>query len=217
MIFRNRYEAAVLLARKLSKYKNMDGIVLGVPRGGVPIGFEVAKSLNFPLEVILSKKIGHPYNPEFAIGAVSLGGVLIDQSIQDVSKEYIDHEVPRLLKILQDKYRLFMGNRKPANLKNKIVIVTDDGIATGNTLLGIIDLIKKSEARKIIIGAPVASVSAFEQISLEVDEIVCLDVPEYFRGVGQFYADFTPTSDEEVIQLLNEAKDLRSGTQGNSF
>ncbi|MCE3278232.1 MAG: phosphoribosyltransferase [Bacteroidetes bacterium] len=212
MLFKNRNDAAVKLAKMLHRFTNVDGVVLGVPRGGVPIAYEIARELNLPLEVILSKKIGHPLNPEFAIGSVSLDSVFIDPSIHNVSNLYIDEEIDRISARLIEKYRAFMGNAKPLDLRNKTVIVADDGIATGNTLLVIIDLIKNSSPSEIIIAAPVSSESAFERLSREVDEIVCLEVTEHFRGVGEFYIDFTPTTDQEVVNLLAKARDQRSDT-----
>lgn len=201
-MFKNRTEAAILLAAKLEKYKNKDGIVLAIPRGGVPIGCLIAEALNFPLEVAFSKKIGHPKNSEFAIGSVSLNGIFIDENIKDVSIEYIQKETERLTNVLKDKYAVFMGNRKPLDLKNKTVIIVDDGIATGNTLLVTIDAIKKYSPLEIIIAVPVAPYNSAIKLSKLVNEFVCLLVAENFQSVGRFYVDFSEVSDEEVVKLL---------------
>src|SRR4051812_28262176 len=115
-MFNNRYEAAKLLGQKLEKYKNTNGIVLAVPRGGVPIGYEIAKDLGLPLEIVLSKKIGHPFNPEFAIGSVSLHGVTINEKVENVSMDYINKEAERILIGLKEKFKIYMGNRKPTDL-----------------------------------------------------------------------------------------------------
>ncbi len=208
-MFKNRYEAAKLLAQKLEKYKNKDGIVLAVPRGGVPIGYVVAKELGLPLEIILSKKIGHPYNPEYAIGSVSLHGVIINDNLIDVSMDYIHKEADRILKVLKEKFKLYMGDRKPTDVKNKTVIIVDDGIATGSTILATIDAIKKSNPKEIIIAIPVAPPTAVNKLSKSVDELICLLIPENFMGVGQFYYNFTQVSDEEVIELLNDANKVK--------
>jgi predicted phosphoribosyltransferase len=208
-MFKDRFEAAILLAKKLEKYKNSDGIILAIPRGGVPIGYVIAKKLNMPLEVVLSKKIGHPRNPEYAIGSVSLKGAIVNTNVIDVSMDYIQNESDRILKTLQEKFKLYMGNRKPTDLKNKTVIIVDDGIATGNTMLAIIEAIRDSRPKEIIIAVPVGPPAAVSMLSKSVDEMVCLLVPENFGGVGQFYYNFSQVSEEKVIQLLEEAKNIK--------
>jgi predicted phosphoribosyltransferase len=209
-MFKDRYDAAKQLVVRLEKYKNKNGIILAVPRGGVPLGYEVAKTLDLPLEIILSKKIGHPSNPEFAIGSVTLNGPIIDESAKEVSKEYIKTESERILKTLKEKFKLFMGNRKPTELKDKTVIIVDDGIATGNTILATIEAIKKSKPKEIVIAVPVAPPSTIRRLSGFADEVICLLTPENFMGVGQFYENFSQVSDEEVIQLLNEANKIKN-------
>lgn len=198
---RNREEAAEMLADRLEQYKGQKGVVLAIPRGGVPVAAPIAKRLKMPLEVIVSKKIGHPANPEFAIGAVSLEDVEVDHR-SDVSEEYIRAEAARLQESLRKKYKLFMGNRQPVDLRDRIVILVDDGIATGKTLLSTVEMVKKKHPRKIIVAVPVAPYSAIERFKAIVDEVICLLVPPFFQAVGQFYQEFTQTSDEEVIRLL---------------
>jgi putative phosphoribosyl transferase len=197
------------LAKELEKYKFMKGVVLAIPRGGVPVGNIVAKELGMPLDIILSKKIGHPFSPEFAVGSVCLNGDIIYDSIPGVSMNYIQEESARLLKILKGKYKKFMGNRQPVDLKNKIVIVVDDGIATGNTILATVESLKKSMPKKIIVAAPVASTSSVSKLSKEVDEVISILVPEDFIGVGGYYRDFSQVSDEEVIRLLDTATKMK--------
>lgn len=211
-MFKDRNEAAILLANKLEKYINADGVVLAVPRGGLPIGSTIAKALDFPLEVVLSKKIGHPRNPEFAIGSVSLHGAIVNDGVLDVSTEYIQNEANRIQRNLKEKFKLYMGKRKQINLKDKTVIIVDDGIATGNTLLATIDSIRKDEPKEIIVAVPVASPSSVTKFSKIVDEFICLLIPENFMGVGQFYMNFYPVSDEEAIDLLNEANKINKVT-----
>lgn len=208
-MFKDRYEAAMQLAKKLEKYKNKNGIVLAVPRGGVPVGYYIAKELDLPLEIILSKKIGHPQNPEYAIGSVSLQGTIINDNLIDVSKDYLNKEAERISVGLKEKFKLYMGNRKPTDLKDKIVIVVDDGIATGNTILATLEMIKKSNPKEIIIAVPVAPPDTARKLSKLVDEFVCLLTPEDFMGVGQFYRNFSQVSDEEVIKFLEEASRLK--------
>ena len=202
-MIRNREEAAEMLADRLEKYKGQEGVVLAIPRGGVPVAAPIARRLNMPLEVILVKKIGHPANPEFAIGSVSLDSVSIDPSIE-VPREYVEAETERVREELRKKYKLFMGEREPVPLKNKVAVIVDDGIATGKTLMATIELVKRQQPAKIIVAVPVAPASAIERISLLVDEVICLLTPPFFQAVGQFYEEFAQTTDEEVIALLQQ-------------
>jgi len=204
-MFRDRIEAGLLLAAKLKKYQGDPGVILAVPRGGVPVAYAVAKELGFPLEVILTKKIGHPLNKEYAIGAVSLTDEFIIPH-PEASQEYIDDEIERIRKKLKEMYQKFMGNKEPENLGGKTVIVIDDGIATGNTLLGTINMLKKNKPGKIVIAVPVASVKAIQKLGKEVDEIISVIVPKHFFGVGAFYEDFEQVSDEEVIYYLERLR-----------
>lgn len=211
-MFKDRYQAATLLTKELEKYKNTNGIILAVPRGGVPVGYVVAKDLNLPLDLILSKKIGHPRNPEYAIGSVSLSGIYVDENVTDVSMEYIQKEADRLLKVLHEKSKLYTGNRAPTDFTNKTVIIVDDGIATGNTILATIDSLRKSKPKEIIVAVPVAPSSTVRKLSQYVDELICLYVPENFQSVGQFYDDFSQVDDTEVIRLMQEVNDEESKT-----
>jgi putative phosphoribosyl transferase len=202
-MFQDRKEAGRLLAAKLKKYKNEQGIVLAVPRGGVPLAYIVAMELGFPVEVILTKKIGHPMNKEYAIGAASLSDYFVIPH-SEVSEQYIERELQVIRTRLKEMYKKFMGNKTPENIEGKTVIVIDDGMATGNTLLGTIELIRKSRPGKIIIGVPVASKNAVEKLSKKVDEVVTLLIPEIFYGVGAFYENFNEVSDEDVIFYLSK-------------
>lgn len=201
-MFKDRNDAAMQLAFKLQKYKGKDGVILAIPRGGVPIGYVLAKELGFPLEIILSKKIGHPRNPEFAIGSVSLDGAVVDENVMDVSGEYIRNESERIFTVLKSKYKFYVGNRKPIDMKNKTVIIVDDGIATGNTIKAAIHSVRKHNPEAVIVAVPVAPLANAGKLNALVDEFVCLLMPDYFRGVGEFYEDFSQVSDEEVIKLL---------------
>jgi putative phosphoribosyl transferase len=207
-IFSDRIEAGKLLAEKLKKYKNDPGVILAVPRGGVPVAYDIARELGFPIEVILIKKIGHPANKEYAIGAASLTDYFILPHT-GVTEEYIQQELKRLRRRLKEMYTTFMGDKEPEKLEGKTVIIVDDGIATGNTLLGTINVLRKSKPSKIIIAVPVASKSAYEKLSEEVDEVVALMVPDTFYGVGAFYEDFQQVSDEEVLFYLGKLEELK--------
>ena len=201
-MLKDRIEAGLLLSEKLKKYQNSNSVVLAVPRGGVPVASIIAKSLHLPLDIVLSKKIGHPRNKEFAIGAVSMDSMVIDEH-PEVPKEYIEKEIVKLRKLMQEKYEIYMGNRKPLDIEGKNIIVVDDGIATGNTLLVSINMLRKRNPAKIIVAVPVIpydTVSVFEK---NTDEFVYLIASKYFRGVGGFYEDFNQVEDDEVIKLLS--------------
>ena len=203
-MIRDRQHAAEMLTERLQEYKGKDGVVLAIPRGGVPIGAYIARELGMPLEIALTKKIGHPGNPEYAIGAVSLDSVIVNQNVA-VPESYIESQVAKIQEELKRRYQLFMGDRKPAVLKNKTVIIVDDGIATGQTLLATVELVKHQEPAKIIIAVPVAPPSAVKRFQPLVDELICPIAPEGFYAVGQFYEDFKQISDEEVMEALKEA------------
>ncbi len=208
MLFRDRLEAGLLLAAKLNKYVNEPGIVLAVPRGGVPVAYAVARELGFPIDILLTKKIGHPMNKEYAIGAASLTDYFVIPH-ENVKEEYIASEVKNIRARLSEMYRRFRADQEPEKLEGKTVLVIDDGIATGNTLLGTISMLRKSKPRKIIIAVPVASAASVAKLSPEVDELVALYVPTEFPGVGAFYADFEQVTDEEVLNYLDKLRALQ--------
>lgn len=203
MYFKDRYDAARQLSKKLEKYRGRDGIVMAIPRGGVPIGYVIAKHLDFDLDLLMTKKLGHPNNPEFAIGAVGLEDAIIEER-EGIPQEYIDKETARIHRQLKERYKHFMGERKPADIRGKIVIVVDDGVATGRTILATLKMLRSRQPQKLVVAVPVASEQAAERISKEVDEFICLYTPFPFYGVGRFYTDFTQTTDEEVKTLLNQ-------------
>ncbi|MFA5297955.1 MAG: phosphoribosyltransferase family protein [Lutibacter sp.] len=210
MMFLNRIEAANLLAEKLAHYKNNEEVVIvTIPRGGVPMGYEISKKLNVPLEVVLSKKIGHPFNKEYAIGAVTLENVILSHVASEVSQVYIHEETERIRALLKQRIDWYYGEKKPMNLKDKIVILVDDGIATGNTMISCIQLIELQKPSKIIVALPVAPPSALKKIKEmeEVDEAICLSTPMNFQAVGQFYEEFNQVNDQEVIDLLKKANE----------
>lgn len=205
MLFNDRYDAAMQLIPHLKKYASEQEVVFAVPRGGVPIGYHIAKHYNLPLELLLTKKIGHPGSEELAIGAVSLEDYIVDER-HDIPQSYIEAEVKRIRTALQARYKKFMGeDHKIMDLKNKVVIIVDDGIATGNTMLAAIKMLRKKNPKKIVVAVPVAPPDTISKIRQYADDIVCLYTPDDFFGVGQFYNDFSEVSDEEVIELLKEA------------
>ncbi|MFZ9003670.1 MAG: phosphoribosyltransferase [Robiginitalea sp.] len=202
-MFRNRTEAGYLLAGELLKYKGEPLVVMAIPRGGLPLGAIVADALQAPLEVALTKKIGHPFNREYAIGAVSRNQVVLSKPV-GISQSYIDSETIRLRRKLEERHRLFHRKKNPVPLKGKQVIIIDDGIATGNTLRVTIALISAESPAKIIVAIPVAPPEAVERLRdmAEVAEVICLNTPRNFHAVGQFYEDFAAVSDEEALAIF---------------
>lgn len=205
-MFTDRFEAGMLLAQKLKQYKNTEAIVLAIPKGGVPIGYVVAKQLHLPLEIVLSKKIPHPIDKEFAIGAVTLKSRILSDAASEVSSNYIEEETLKLRKSLSEQYQKFYGKKTPLELKEKVLIVIDDGIATGNTILSAIEMLHKENPKKIVVAIPVSSQSAMQALenAAIIDEVICLSVPNMFRAVGQFYENFDQVEEAEVKILLNK-------------
>ncbi|HRF16775.1 MAG TPA: phosphoribosyltransferase family protein [Chitinophagaceae bacterium] len=205
MFFKNRFDAAVQLAPLLNKYKHQAAVIMAIPRGGVPIGYYLARYLDLPLDLLMAKKLGHPANPEYAIGAVSLEGSIAEDCF-DIPEKYILDETKRIREQLKLRYKQFMGDKEPVDIKGRIVIVTDDGIATGRTILSVIKILRNKQPAKIVVAVPVSSEKAAERIRTVVDEFICLQTPYPFFAIGNFYEDFSQVEDDEVIQLLQELK-----------
>ncbi|MGB9792126.1 MAG: phosphoribosyltransferase [Thermacetogeniaceae bacterium] len=205
-LFQDRKSAGRLLAERLLKYRGEDVLVLGVPRGGVIVAAEVAKALGAPLDVIISRKIGAPFNPELALGAVAPDGtVLYDERLLNVfglRKEDLQGEVERQLEEIARRQRLYRGGREPLRYEGRTVIVVDDGIARGFTLRAALRSIRDQRPKKLVLAVPVAPPETVDKLSCEADEVICLETPREFYAVGQFYCDFRQTSDQEVIEAL---------------
>ena len=206
-MFKNRIEAGLFLTAKLKKYKNDHSVILAVPRGGVPVAYTVAKELDFPMEIILTKKIGHPLNKEYAIGAASLTDYFVLPH-KDVTEEYIQSELKRIRIRLKEMQKKFMGNKEPEILTDKTVIIVDDGMATGNTILNSVNVIRKSKPKKIVVAVPVASPDAIKKLAVEVDEVITVFAPATFYGVGAFYDHFMEVNDDEVLFYLDKIHKL---------
>lgn len=211
MIFKDRRDGGQKLAAKLQKYKNnAKAIVLALPRGGVITGFEVARYLDLPLDLVVPRKIGAPFNPEFAIGAITEDGegIFDEEAIMTyrISRKYIEKAIVAEKKESERRLKLYRGDRPPLDLKGRIAILVDDGIATGATMRAAIKSVRKKGADKIVIAIPTAAADTMEKIEKEVDETVCLDIPSYFGAVGAFYKDFSQTEDEEVVEIMKKTK-----------
>jgi putative phosphoribosyl transferase len=211
MMYTDRQAASLKLIPLLEKFKNDNCVILAVPRGGVPVGYYIARNFNFPMDLLLTKKIGHPLNKEVAIGAVSLENEILDD-YPYISREYIDDQILEIRESLKNRYENFVGDRTPVNVKNKTVIIVDDGIATGNTLLAAIKMIRGKSPKKIVVAVPVAPTDSAQKISDNVDELICPLITDDFRGVGSFYLNFSQVSDEEVVQFMNKIYSVENKT-----
>jgi len=202
-MFKDRIHAGTQLAEKLLKFKNEDVVVLAIPRGGMPIGAIVTKALNAPLDVVLTKKIGHPNHKEYAIGAVSLEDMIVTNAF-GVDPAYMEEEVVSIRKKLRQGYEHYYKYRSPKNITDKTVIIVDDGIATGNTLLATVELVSKQKPKKIVVAIPVSPSAAIHKLDTHpnVDEVICSLVPNNFEAVGQFYENFEQVSHQEAIDIL---------------
>ncbi len=206
MKFRNRAEAGKILARELRVYKGKDVIVLAIPRGGVPVGYEIAQDFNAPLDLVMSKKIGAPFNPELAIGAVTWNGaVMLDQAMVDrwqISREYIGGEARRIIgdmKNTLDDLRIGLGNFP--KLYGRTVFVVDDGIATGATMIAAVEAIRDQGPEDVVIATPVIPAELVEELKY-VAPLVYAQAPEDFEAVGEYYQEFETLSDEQVKEFL---------------
>lgn len=203
-MFADRIDAGLQLADRLRHLKGREGVVLAIPRGGVPVGFMVAESLGFRLDVLLCKKIGHPHNPEYSIGAVSLTDRVLNLST-GVSTDYIEEETLRLRRRMRENEHAFRKGRPPIALKGKTVVVVDDGIATGSTLLCTLPMLRNQGPDRLIVAVPVAPAAAVRKLRVHADEVVSLLVPDDFMAVGSYYADFTQVEDSEVVAYMERA------------
>lgn len=208
MIFKDRFDAGIQLATKLSAYKNRpDVVVIGLPRGGVVTAEAVAKALNAPLDIVVPRKIGAPHEEELAIGAITEDGevVLDDEEIKllNVSKEYIEKTVAMEKAEALRRLSLYRADRSPLNLKAKTALLVDDGVATGATMRAAIRSARIKGAQKIVVAVPVIAADTLRVLKAESDECIFLDAPDYFDAVGSFYETFPQTTDQEVVKILS--------------
>lgn len=207
MLFKNRSDAGRQLAAALQALSLKEGIVIGLPRGGVVVAAEVARILNLPLDVIIPRKIGAPFNNELAIGAIVEDTVLLNDdliSAYDIDPAYIQREIAKEKIEAARRLALYRQGKTKENLKNKTIIVVDDGIATGATMRASLMYLKSNHVKRLIVAIPVAPPESVEQLKKEGFEVVCLCTPASFFAVGQFYEDFPQTTDEEVIKLMEK-------------
>lgn len=216
MRFRDRKDAGRQLAAMLTRYQDESPWVLGLPRGGVPVAYEVAQALKAPLDVWVVRKVGAPGQPELGVGAVAEGGALFLDRRMVRSLGFSETEVMRTAEREAEEVAArvarFRGTHPPPELEGRTVIVVDDGVATGGTVRAAIQALRERRPGRIILAVPVGAVESLESLSELVDDLVCVYPAEYMMAVGEFYEDFRQTSDEEVRTLLSRAREERGGT-----
>jgi predicted phosphoribosyltransferase len=210
MIFQDRTEAGKFLATRLAHYAGrQDVLVLALPRGGVPVAFEVAKSLEAPLDVFLVRKLGFPGHEEAAMGAIASGGIIVLNEHMLRGTQIPDHVIAsvaqRELKELRRRERVYRQGMPEIDVHDRVVILVDDGLATGSTMRAAAQALRKQDPKRLVVAVPVGAPETCEEFRSEVDEVICGMTPEAFYAVGMWYEDFSQTTDEEVQQLLEEA------------
>jgi putative phosphoribosyl transferase len=209
--FRDRKYAGRALAKRLALFAGRrDVTVLALPRGGTPVAYEVAKALHAPLDVLVVRKLGVPWNPEFAMGAIASGGErLIDDMLTrelGISTRDVEEVASNEAYELERRERVYRGGRPAPDLRGRTVILVDDGLATGSTMRVAVRAVRRQSPARVVVAAPVAAPEACELLRGEADEVVCAEMPDPFLGVGRWYLDFSQTSDEEVCRLLHNAR-----------
>lgn len=209
--FEDRREAGEFLAEQLTQYADRsDVLVLALPRGGVPVGYEVARKLHAPLDVFTVRKLGFPGNEEYAMGAIASGGarVLNREAIEEfnIPEEAVDKAIDEATQELERRERIYRDDRTMPPLKGRTVLLVDDGMATGSSMAAAVKALKQYDPGKIIVAVPAASAVTCEQFEEDVDNVICAITPEPFMSVGVWYENFEQTTDEEVRELLDEAR-----------
>jgi len=211
MILADRQDAGRRLARELRRFRDSDPVVLALPRGGVPVGFEIAQALGAPLDLVLVRKIGAPFQPELAVAAVVDGETPETVENEDVmaelslTEDYVREEAARQLLEIERRRKLYLEGRQPVPVEGRTAIVVDDGIATGATMRAALRAVRRRKPARLVLAVPVAPPDTLEELRREVDEVVCLATPAFFGAIGAFYEDFRQLEDDEVRELLARA------------
>ena len=213
--FEDREEAGRRLAERLSRYRDERPVVFALPRGGVPVGYEISRALGVPLEVFVARKLGAPSQPEFGIGAVAPGGVrILNEDVVrrlGIPDDYVERITERETAEVERRLRHFRGGRPEPEVRGRTAILVDDGLATGVTARAAIKALHRLEPRRLVLAAPVCAAQTAELLGPEVDELICLEAPADLGAIGFWYRDFSQTSDEEVIELLESARRQEPG------
>jgi putative phosphoribosyl transferase len=209
--FQDRSVAGRALGERLAGMGLVDPVVLALPRGGVPVGLEVARALDAPLDLLLVRKIGVPWQPELAVGAVMDGGapvIVVEPRVQaatGIDRQYIEDRARQELKEIERRRALYLGQRAPEPVAGRTAIVVDDGIATGTTVRAALRGLRKRAPARLVLAVPVAPPDTIDALRAEVDDVVCLAQPEPFGAIGYFYLDFHQLADDEVVELMRQA------------
>uniref|UniRef100_A0A7C3SHQ6 Phosphoribosyltransferase n=1 Tax=Desulfobacca acetoxidans TaxID=60893 RepID=A0A7C3SHQ6_9BACT len=207
MRFRDRVDAGKRLAALLAKYQGQNAVVYALPRGGVPVGKEIARKLHCPLDLVIIRKIGHPWNPEYALGAVAEDGLLVvnEEELAQVDRKWFEAEKARQMAEARRRRELYLQGKEPIPATGKIAILVDDGIATGSTMMVAVKKIKQEQPEKVVVAVAVSPKETAQRFAREVDEFMAVTIPEIFWGaIGYYYDDFSQISDEEVMALLKD-------------
>jgi putative phosphoribosyl transferase len=210
-VFRNRTEAGQVLAKALRGFANRsDLLVLGLPRGGVPVAFEVAQALHAPLDVFIVRKLGVPGHEEYAMGALASGGVrVLDEHVVrklQIPEQAVESVARAEQRELERREELYRGGMAPVDVHDRTVLLVDDGLATGSTMRAAVRALRRQKPQRIVVAVPTAAADTCEALRDEADEVICATTPEPFRAVGLWYQDFSQTSDDEVCELLGRAR-----------
>ena len=221
-MFQNRTEAGRRLAAKLLHHKGEKAVVFALPRGGVPVAAPIAETLGAPLDLVLARKIGAPFHPELAMGAVANGGSHVVVRNEDViamagvDEAQFDAACRRELEEIERRRRRYLGTRRPCEVEGRVAIVVDDGVATGATMRAALRAIRARRPAALVLAVPVAPPDTLDALKAEVDETVCLEVHAAFGAIGYFYADFHQLDDDEVIAILDRFKPDRDQAKGSA-
>jgi putative phosphoribosyl transferase len=211
--FENRSDAGLRLATRLMHLRDQDPVVLALPQGGVAVALEVARALKAPLDLVLVRKIGAPFQPELAIGAIADGGhvetAFNPELVELVPETWIREEAARQIIELERRRAVYVGNRPRVPIKGRAAILIDDGIATGATMRAALRSVRRADPERLVLAVPVAPPDTVSELMTEADEVVCLHTPSSFRAIGLFYDDFRQLEDADVIRMLDEAERLQ--------
>jgi len=215
-VFRDRRDAGRALAKVLAAYaKRPDVTVLALPRGGVPVGFEVARALHAPLDVFIVRKLGVPGREEYAMGAIASGGVRVvnERAVRllDIDDATLEAVIRSEQQELERRERLYRDDLPPPDVRGRAALLVDDGLATGSTMLAAVRALRTRQPERIVVAVPIAAAETCEQLRSDADEVICASTPELFRAVGLWYEDFSQTSDDEVRDLLARSRRDRTG------
>jgi putative phosphoribosyl transferase len=221
MYFYDRFDAGRKLTERLWRYRNRSDVtVLALPRGGVPVAFEVAKALDAPLDVFLVRKLGMPGHDELAMGAVANGNVeILNEAVVssfNISREQIDSIAERERRRIRQQQDDYRHGEPPLEIKGRVVMLVDDGVATGATMRAAVAALRRHHPKRIVVAVPVGALETCDELKQEADEVVCLVSPQQFYAVGMWYRDFSPTTDEAVQELLQQSHDRQHATSDAS-